>query len=217
MRYKVLIEKVDDPAQAAHIAETVARWSGSTVNVVSSIITKKSICIRREADEDEVRRLRVLFEPVGATVITIPITPPDASNEDEDKLEENLEAKGDYLLMLDKFTKKFRTNRAMILVNVVLSIMMVIVFSMTNKAYKILMKESQRLTPVTITDTVLVKDTVVVNTKQYKCWKCGSVLSFDANKTARCCGLLYNVTGNGKLVGGEVSDTKVTTEESFGY
>lgn len=68
MKYKVIIQKCTDPALAARIAEEVARWSGSTADVVSSVISKKPICIRREADEEEALRLKAQFEAVGAQV-----------------------------------------------------------------------------------------------------------------------------------------------------
>jgi TonB family protein len=85
VKYKVIIQKCVDPALAARIAEEVARWSGSTPDVVSSVITQKSICIRREADEDEAKRLRQQFEAVGAQVEFVALQPQAASSDsDED-------------------------------------------------------------------------------------------------------------------------------------
>jgi len=73
VKYKILIRKCDDPARAATIAAEVAKWSGSTADVVGSVITKKPICIRREADEEEAQRLKVQFEAVGAVMDFIPL------------------------------------------------------------------------------------------------------------------------------------------------
>jgi len=58
MKYKVLIQKCSDPQRATRIAEEIARWSGSTVDVVLNVITQKPVCIRKEADEAEARRLQ---------------------------------------------------------------------------------------------------------------------------------------------------------------
>ena len=68
MKYKVLIKKCEDPQRAVRIAQEIARWSGSTVNVVMSVITKKPVCIRKEADDNEALRLKSQFEAVGADV-----------------------------------------------------------------------------------------------------------------------------------------------------
>lgn len=88
MKYKVLIQKCDNPAEAARIAEEVAKWSGSTADVVSSVITKKSICIRREADEAEAQRLRQQFESVGARIELVPLQAGAAGTVDDDDDEE---------------------------------------------------------------------------------------------------------------------------------
>jgi hypothetical protein len=73
MKYKVLIQRCSDPQRASRIAEEIARWSGSTVDVVLNVITQKPVCIRKEADEAEARRLQEQFGAVGATVELVPL------------------------------------------------------------------------------------------------------------------------------------------------
>lgn len=68
MKYKVLIKKCEDPQRASRIAEEIARWSGSTPEVVFGVITQKPVCIRKEAEKDEAVRLKGQFEAVGAEV-----------------------------------------------------------------------------------------------------------------------------------------------------
>jgi len=73
VKYKILIKKCDDPQRASAIAAEVARWSGSTPDVVYNAITQKAICIRKEADEDEAQRLRAQFGGIGAEVELVPL------------------------------------------------------------------------------------------------------------------------------------------------
>lgn len=73
MKYKVLIRKCGDPQRASRIAEEIARWSGSTPEVVYGVITQKPVCIRKEADKNEALRLKGQFEAVGAEVELVSI------------------------------------------------------------------------------------------------------------------------------------------------
>ncbi len=73
MKYKVLIKKCGDPQRASRIAEEIARWSGSTPDVVYGVITQKPVCIRKEAEQNEAVRLKGQFEAVGAEVELVPI------------------------------------------------------------------------------------------------------------------------------------------------
>ncbi len=73
MKYKVLIRKCVDPQRASRIAEEIARWSGSTRDVVYGVITQKPVCIRKEADKDEASRLKGQFEALGAEVELVAI------------------------------------------------------------------------------------------------------------------------------------------------
>ena len=73
MKYKVLIKKCSDPQRATRIAEEIARWSGSTVDVVFGVITQKPVCIRKEAEKEEALRLKGQFEAVGAEVDLVAI------------------------------------------------------------------------------------------------------------------------------------------------
>ena len=73
MKYKVLIKKCSDPARADKIAEEVARWSGTTADVVRNVITQKPVCIRKEAEEAEARNLKQQFEAIGAEIELVPL------------------------------------------------------------------------------------------------------------------------------------------------
>jgi TonB family protein len=73
VKYKVLIKKCEDPRRAARIAEEIARWSGSTPDVVLGVITQKPVCIRKEAEEAEAIKLREQFTAVGAEVELVSI------------------------------------------------------------------------------------------------------------------------------------------------
>lgn len=73
MKYKVLIRKCGDPQRASRIAEEIARWSGSTPEVVFGVITQKPVCIRKEAEQNEAMRLKGQFEAVGAEVELVPV------------------------------------------------------------------------------------------------------------------------------------------------
>jgi len=73
VKYKVLIRKCEDPQRANMIAEEIARWSGSTSDVVYKVITQKPVCIRKEAEKEEALRLKGQFEAVGAEVELVAI------------------------------------------------------------------------------------------------------------------------------------------------
>ena len=62
MKYKVLIKKCENPKRAAKIAEEIAKRSGSTPDVVMAVISEKSVCIKKDADENEAMRLKEEFE-----------------------------------------------------------------------------------------------------------------------------------------------------------
>jgi hypothetical protein len=66
VKYKVLIKKCDNPKRAAKIAEEIAKRSGSTPEVVLAVIMEKSVCIKKDADENEAMRLKEEFEAAGA-------------------------------------------------------------------------------------------------------------------------------------------------------
>lgn len=68
MKFKVLIKRCPDPRRAAPIAEEIARWSGNRTEAVLSALTKKSVCIRKEAEESEALALKGQFEAVGAEI-----------------------------------------------------------------------------------------------------------------------------------------------------
>ncbi|MDG5814389.1 AgmX/PglI C-terminal domain-containing protein [Chitinispirillales bacterium ANBcel5] len=68
MKYKILIKKCEDAQRASRIAEEIARWSGTTADIVFKAITKKPVCIRKEAGEDEARKLKAQFGGIGADV-----------------------------------------------------------------------------------------------------------------------------------------------------
>jgi len=73
VKYKILIKRCEDPTRANAIAAEVARWSGSTPDVVYNAIVQKAICIRKEADEKEAQSLRAQFGAIGAEVELVPL------------------------------------------------------------------------------------------------------------------------------------------------
>jgi len=73
VKYKVLIKKCSDPQIASRVSEEIARWSGSTADVVYGVITQKPVCIRKEAEKEEALRLKGQFEAVGAEVELVAI------------------------------------------------------------------------------------------------------------------------------------------------
>ncbi len=75
MRYKVTIKRCEDAERAARIAEEIAKWSGSTPAVVSAALVQKSVCIKKEAEEEEARRLAAQFKAAGADVVVEEVEP----------------------------------------------------------------------------------------------------------------------------------------------
>jgi len=86
VKYKVLIKKCTDPGRADTIADEIARWSGTTADVVRSVITQKPVCIRKEADENEALRLKQQFEAIGAEIelVALEKAPVGVVDDDED-------------------------------------------------------------------------------------------------------------------------------------
>ncbi len=85
MKYKVLIKKCTDPGRADKIAEEIARWSGTTADVVRSVITQKPVCIRKEADENEALRLKQQFEDIGAQIELVALEKASSAAVDDDE------------------------------------------------------------------------------------------------------------------------------------
>ncbi len=113
MKYKVLIQKCESPDEAARIAQEVAKWSGSTADVVSSVITKKSICIRREADDAEAQRLRQQFEAVGARIELVPLQGTaggEANDDDEEDAQGRILSDGEYSDALKRRSDIFQVD-----------------------------------------------------------------------------------------------------------
>ncbi len=73
MNYKVIIRKCEDPARAMNIAGEIARWTGRTPESVYEIITLKTTCIRKKANENEALRLKGMYEALGAAVELVPV------------------------------------------------------------------------------------------------------------------------------------------------
>jgi hypothetical protein len=89
VKYKVLIKKCENPRRAAKIAEEIAKRSGSTPDVVMAVITEKSVCIKKDADENEAMRLKEEFEAVGAEIEFVPLAatgmkPASQTDDDDD-------------------------------------------------------------------------------------------------------------------------------------
>jgi TonB family protein len=88
MTYNVLIRKCADSGRADRIAYEIARWSGATADVLLSIITQKSICIRKKANEGDALRLKLQFEACGAEVELVPIAGALTARADDDDNED---------------------------------------------------------------------------------------------------------------------------------
>jgi hypothetical protein len=73
MKYKITIRKCADPGRAQEIAQGIAKWSGSSPDVVLKVIVEKPVCIKREAEEEEALRIKSQFEVYGAEVDLIPL------------------------------------------------------------------------------------------------------------------------------------------------
>ncbi len=69
MTYKVLIKKCEDSQRAANIADEIAKWSGTTTGAVLDALSRKDVCIRKQADENEAQELKNRFERIGAIVV----------------------------------------------------------------------------------------------------------------------------------------------------
>jgi TonB family protein len=89
VKYKVLIKKCTDLGRAEKIAEEVARLSGTTADVVRSVIRQKPVCIRKEAEENEALRLKQQFEAIGAEIELVALEKvPVAASADDDPEEQ---------------------------------------------------------------------------------------------------------------------------------
>jgi hypothetical protein len=87
MNYKVLVKKCENPRRAAKIAEEIAKRSGSSPDVVMAVISEKSVCIKKDADENEAMRLKEEFEAIGAEIDFISLAAVEetsASQKDDD-------------------------------------------------------------------------------------------------------------------------------------
>jgi TonB family protein len=73
MKYKIIIRKCEDVNFALEIAKGIARWSGSSIDIILKVITEKSVCIKREADESEALQIKARFEAYGAEVELVPL------------------------------------------------------------------------------------------------------------------------------------------------
>ncbi|MFW5775315.1 MAG: AgmX/PglI C-terminal domain-containing protein [Chitinivibrionales bacterium] len=72
MKYSVIIRRCPDRMRAAFIAKHIADWSGCRYKNAWEALMSKSVCIRKEADENEAYALRKQFEDFGAKVHIIP-------------------------------------------------------------------------------------------------------------------------------------------------
>ena len=73
MKYKITIRRCVDVNRAQEIARGIAKWSGSSPDVVLKVITEKPVCIKREAEEEEALRIKAQFEAYGAEVELVPL------------------------------------------------------------------------------------------------------------------------------------------------
>jgi len=118
VKYKVLIKKCDNPKRAARIAEEIAKRSGSTPDVVLAVITEKSVCIKKDADENEAMRLKEEFEAAGAEVEFVPLavpgaqgTAPKGDDDDTDDPEGRTLTEAEYVAKLKERRDIFTVDR----------------------------------------------------------------------------------------------------------
>lgn len=105
MKYKVLIKKCENPKRAARIAEEIAKRSGSTPDVVMAVITEKSVCIKKDADESEAMRLKEEFEAAGAEVEFVPLAATGIAKGGSPKDDDDEEAEGRTLTEAEYLSK----------------------------------------------------------------------------------------------------------------
>jgi hypothetical protein len=112
VKYKVLIKKCDNPRRAAKIAEEIAKRSGSSPDVVMAVITEKSVCIKKDADENEAMRLKEEFEAVGAEIEFVPLAASGESavSQKDDEDDEGAEDEGRTLTEAE-FLAKLRERK----------------------------------------------------------------------------------------------------------
>jgi len=117
VKYKVLIKKCTDSGRADRIADEIARWSGTTADVVRSVITQKPVCIRKEADENEAMRLKQQFEAIGAEIELVPLEKAPAAAAAAEDDEEGIYADGrslsdaEYTQVLNKRSDIFHIEK----------------------------------------------------------------------------------------------------------
>jgi TonB family protein len=108
VKYKVLIKKCTDAGRADRIADEIARWSGTTADVVRGVIMQKPVCIRKEADENEALRLKQQFEAIGAEIELVALEKAPVAQaadvDDEDEVVESTRSlsDADYTQVLSK-------------------------------------------------------------------------------------------------------------------
>lgn len=80
MRYRVILTQCDDARRAGIIADYVARRTGAAPEAVRSALARKSLCIRKDAPEEEAFELLGRFKALGADVRLeeVPAVPPPA-------------------------------------------------------------------------------------------------------------------------------------------
>ena len=74
MNYNVFIKKCEQRSLAAKVAEAIARRSGTSPDAVLKVLTERSVCIKKGADQNEAMRLKEEFEAAGAIVEIVSVT-----------------------------------------------------------------------------------------------------------------------------------------------
>ena len=130
MKYKVLIKKCTDLQRADRIAEEVARWSGTTADVVRSVITQKPVCIRKEAEENEAMRLKQQFEAIGAEIELValeraPVAAPAGVSDEEEEVFGRTLSDPEYTQVLSKRPDIFHVEKDAKLRNILILCMII--------------------------------------------------------------------------------------------
>ena len=76
MRYKVLIRKCSDQRYAGSVAFGIARRAGVPPEKAFSIISEKTVCIKKKAEREEAILLKNEFEALGAAVDLVELDEP---------------------------------------------------------------------------------------------------------------------------------------------
>lgn len=74
MKYNVLIKKCNDAVKTARIIAEIARWSEASQKAVADEWAVRPICIRKNVEEAEAKKVKAQFEAIGADVEIVQVS-----------------------------------------------------------------------------------------------------------------------------------------------